>query len=109
MSDSIGQHMNSAGQAIDQLGKLNQNSFSHEVGNSNNNFEMFGASLLGRIDIGLANILFGGNGDVYSMFRKTKTQWWRKENVRSKREVLEEDDDILNLDSKGFSCHMHVK
>ena len=89
MSDSIGQHMNSAGQAIDQLGKLNQNSFSHEVGNSNNNFEMFGASLLGRIDIGLANILFGGNGDVYSMFRKTKTQWWRKENVRSKREVLE--------------------
>ena len=63
---------------------------------------MFGARLLGRIP-------FGVNGDSYSMFRKTKTQWWTKENVPSKREVLEEDDDILKLDSKGLSCHMHVK
>jgi len=108
MGDSLGQHMNSAGETIDQIGSQIQNSFNHEVGNFNNNLDMFGTRLLGRIDDGLANIPFGGNVDVYSMFGKTKTPWWKKENVCSKREVLEEDDDVPNQNSKGSSYHMQV-
>ena len=46
--------------------------------------------------------------DVYSMFGKTKALLWKKKNVCSKREVLKEDDDIPNQDSKGLSYHMQV-
>ena len=75
MSDSLGQQMNFGSQAIHQLENQIQNSFNHEVGNSNNNLNMFGARLLGRIDEGLTNIQFGGNMDAYNMFGKTKRLW----------------------------------
>ena len=40
--------------------------------------------------------------DVFGMFGKSRTPWWKKENVCIKREVLEEDDEEtknVNIDS----------
>jgi len=112
VGSKLGQHMNSAGSNIDRFGNQFQDSFQHELGNFGSNMDVFGTNLLGHFDDQLGNMPFGGNVDVFGMFGRSRTPWWKKDNVCIQREVLEEDDDHpknINILSSGNSpFHMQV-
>ena len=54
---------------------------------------VLGTNILGHFDDQIGNLPFGSNVDVFGMFGRSRTPWWKKENVCVKREVLEEEDD----------------
>lgn len=112
VGSKIGQHMNSAGSQIDNFGNQVQNSFRHELGNFGTNMDIFGTNLLGHFDDSIGQLPFGSNVDVFGMFGRSRTPWWKKDNVCVQREVLEEDDDQpknINIISSGnTNFHMQV-
>ena len=111
VGSNLGQHMNSAGSKIDRFGNQIQSSFQHEFGNFGNNMDVFGTNLLGHFDGQIENLPFGTNVDVLGMFGRSRTPWWKKENVCVKREVLEEDDQPKNINiasSGSTNFHMQV-
>ena len=103
--------MNSAGSHIDRVGNQIHRSLQHEFGNFGNNMDVFGTNLLGHFDDQIGNLPFGSNVDVFGMFGRSRTPWWKKENVCVKREVLEEEDDQptnINIVSSG-SANFHMQ
>jgi len=108
----LGQHMNSAGGHIDNFGNQVHNSFQHEIGNFGNNMDIFSTSLLNNFDDQIGKVPFASNVDVFGMFGRSRTPWWKKENVCVRREMLEEDDDQpknINIVSTGnANFHMQV-
>jgi len=112
VGSKLGQHMNSAGNRIDNFGNQVQSSFRHELGNFGNNMDVFGTNLLGHFDDQIGKLPFGSNVDVFGMFGRSRTPWWKKDNVCVQREVLEEDDDQpknINIVSSGnTNFHMQV-
>merc|ERR1719317_1754795 len=83
--------MNSAGSRMDDFGNQVQSSFRHELGNFGNNMDVFGTNLLGHFDDQIGRLPFGSNVDVFGMFGRSRTPWWKKDNVCVQREVLEEE------------------
>jgi len=112
VGSKLGQHMNSAGSRMDDFGNQVQSSFRHELGNFGNNMDVFGTNLLGHFDDQIGRLPFGSNVDVFGMFGRSRTPWWKKDNVCVQREVLEEDDDQpknINIVSSGnTNFHMQV-
>ena len=72
-----------------------------------------GNSLLDHFDINLGLTPFSNNDDMFGMFGRSRTPWWKKDNVCVKREVLEEDDaqpSNINIVTSGHTnFHMQVK
>jgi len=86
-------------------------------GNFGSNFQEIdamigGNSLLDHFDINLGLTPFSNNDDMFGMFGRARTPWWKKDNVCVKREVLEEDDaqpSNINIVTSGqTNFHMQV-
>eukprot|EP00092_Neocalanus_flemingeri_P035181 GFUD01038285.1.p1 GENE.GFUD01038285.1~~GFUD01038285.1.p1 ORF type:complete len:856 (-),score=258.96 GFUD01038285.1:138-2705(-) len=112
VGSNLGQHMSSAGNNLDVFGSQLENSFNHQFGNFENNMDVLGTNLMSHFDNQLGNLPFGHNVDVFGMFGRSRTPWWKKENVCVEREVLEEEDkqptniDIISPGNTNF--HLQV-
>jgi len=100
-------HLSSLGSNLDEFGSQIENSYKHQLGQ----FDVLGTNLMSQFDDHLDSIPFGHNVDVFGMFGKTRTPWWKKANVCIEREVLEEKDDepknVVNVTSE-MNYHMQV-
>ena len=107
--NQFGQHMSSVGNNIDEFGSRIENSFRHQFGN---NLDVLGTNLMSHFDDQMGNMPFGSNVDVFGMFGRRRTPWWKKENVCVEREVLEEEDEQpknINIVSSGnMNFHMQA-
>ena len=74
---------------------------------------LVGNSLLDHFDINLGLTPFSNNDDMFGVFGRSRTPWWKKDNVCVKREVLEEDDaqpSNINIVTSGHTkFHMQVR
>merc|ERR1712117_807258 len=113
IGESIGNFGGSIGNAFQQQVGNIENAWQHQFGGNmdqhlstinthlghiGDNFDNFGTSLISQFDRSFSHNF----NDVFGMFGRQSTPWWKKENVCVKREVLEEDDDEV----KNVNIHV---